>query len=416
MPNFDILGSLLGQNETVAMVEDEVLGSDGGNVGGVEGVAEKVSAGTDDGFSESVMAVINQKVDDACHAYEVKKIMDKIKVCESPKSKRAHKPSVVLQSPYRNDFGSSGSNEKMKKKNVKGQYAFNSGLFDPPHELQQKAFDEWFCVGFKDENKKKKFVQGKNLFSPALDFCIDSVQDKWWFYDLLTPGRCLSDSHMDVIFYYLRKKLKYDPNVAVSATTTDYHFCFKVVELYDKFVKSGNKIDAVPKSNIVTEYMSGYYMYANKDWLRVDYVLIYMHIKDEKHWILIIFDIRARCLNVYNSLGSRHELDRKTAGYVKPFAVVLPICLSFIDYYSRRMDIDTSQGFFKGKKEEDMLDVFVVTKLPQQVDNDCGLFVAKYADFFIHGCIEKLPNPLDVGFFRRKLHLLSCMFMPRRNC
>ncbi|KAF4361730.1 hypothetical protein F8388_026420 [Cannabis sativa] len=154
MPNFDILGSLLGQNETVAMVEDEVLGSDGGNVGGAEGVAEKVSAGTDDGFSESVMAVINQKVDDVCHAYEVKKIMDKIKVCESPKSKRAHKPSVVLQSPYRNDFGSSGSNEKMKKKNVKGQYAFNSGLFDPPHELQQKAFDEWFCVGFKDENKE----------------------------------------------------------------------------------------------------------------------------------------------------------------------------------------------------------------------------------------------------------------------
>ncbi|KAF4355602.1 hypothetical protein G4B88_025625 [Cannabis sativa] len=152
MPNFDILGSLLGQNETVAMVEDEVLGSHGGNVGGVEGIAEKVSAGTDDGFSESVMAVINQKVDDVCHAYEVKKIMDKIKVCESPKSKRAHKPSVVLQSPYRNDFGSSGSNEKTKKKNVKGQYAFNSGLFDPPHELQQKAFDEWFCVGFKDEN------------------------------------------------------------------------------------------------------------------------------------------------------------------------------------------------------------------------------------------------------------------------
>ncbi|KAF4379620.1 hypothetical protein F8388_023637 [Cannabis sativa] len=158
MPNFDILGSLLGQNETVAMVEDEVLGSDGGNVGGVEGVAEKVSAGTDDGFSESVMAVINQKVDDVCHAYEVKKIMDKIKVCESPKSKRAHKPNVVLQSPYRNDFGSSGSNEKMKKKNVKGQYAFNSGLFDPPHELQQKAFDEWFCVGFKDENNILKNV------------------------------------------------------------------------------------------------------------------------------------------------------------------------------------------------------------------------------------------------------------------
>ncbi|KAF4357749.1 hypothetical protein F8388_021925 [Cannabis sativa] len=146
MPNFDIMGSLLGQTESVAIAEDEALGSNGGNVGGVEGIAEKVSAGTDDGFSESVMAVINQKGDDVFHAYE-------IKVCESFKSKRAHKPSVALQSPYRNDFGSSGSNEKKKKKNVKGLYLFTSGLFDPSHELQQKAFDEWSCVGFKDENK-----------------------------------------------------------------------------------------------------------------------------------------------------------------------------------------------------------------------------------------------------------------------
>ncbi|KAF4392605.1 hypothetical protein G4B88_015248 [Cannabis sativa] len=163
MPNFDILGSLLGQNETVAMVEDEALGSDGGNVGRVDGIAEKVSAGTDDGFSESVMAVINQKVDDVCHAYEVKKIMDKIKVCESPKLKRAHKPNVVLQSPYINNVGSSGSNGKKKKKNVKGLYAFNSGLFDPPHELQQKTFDEWFCVGFKDENKIQVYKVGKKV-------------------------------------------------------------------------------------------------------------------------------------------------------------------------------------------------------------------------------------------------------------
>ncbi|KAF4396358.1 hypothetical protein G4B88_019158 [Cannabis sativa] len=119
MLNFDIMNSLLGQTETVAMVEDEILGSDGGNVGGVEGIAEK----------------------------------DKIKVCKSPRSKRAHKPSVALQSPYRNDFGSSGSNEKKKKKNVKGLYPFTSGLFDHLHELQQKAFDEWFRDGFKDENK-----------------------------------------------------------------------------------------------------------------------------------------------------------------------------------------------------------------------------------------------------------------------
>lgn len=31
------------------------------------------------------------------------------------------------------------------------------------------------------------------------------------------------------------------------------------------------------------------------------------------------------------------------------------------------------------------------------------MFVAKYAEFFIHGAIDLLPNPLDVKFFRNKL-------------
>ncbi|KAM6579869.1 hypothetical protein CsatA_003643 [Cannabis sativa] len=189
------------------------------------------------------------------------------------------------------------------------------------------------------ETKKKKFVRGKNMLDAPLDFSIDSVSDKWWFYDLLTPGRCLSDSHLDVIFYYLRKKLKYDPRVTVSATTTDFNFYNKVVELYENFVKSKKNIDSVPKSNMVIE----------------------------------------------------------------PLAVMLPICLHLMDFYSRREDIDRSKGWFRGKKDSDKLDVFTVTNLPQQLDNDCGLFVAKYAEFFIHGAIDLLPNPLDVKFFRNKL-------------
>ncbi|KAM6578224.1 hypothetical protein CsatB_030061 [Cannabis sativa] len=189
------------------------------------------------------------------------------------------------------------------------------------------------------ETKKKKFVRGKNMLDAPLDFSIDSVSDKWWFYDLLTPGRCLSDSHLDVIFYYLRKKLKYDPRVTVSVTTTDFNFYNKVVELYENFVKSKKNIDSVPKSNMVIE----------------------------------------------------------------PLAVMLPICLHLMNFYNRREDIDRSKGWFRGKKDSEKLDVFTVTNLPQQLDNDCGLFVAKYAEFFIHSAIDLLPNPLDVKFFRNKL-------------
>ncbi|XP_062119609.1 uncharacterized protein LOC133834124 [Humulus lupulus] len=55
------------------------------------------------------------------------------------------------------------------------------------------------------------------------------------------------------------------------------------------------------------------------------------------------------------------------------------------------------------KKDGDQFDTFVVPKLPKQGECDCGIFVIKYAEFFLHGCIEKLPNPLPVQAFRNKI-------------
>ncbi|KAM6559180.1 hypothetical protein CsatA_028419 [Cannabis sativa] len=383
-PSFDIMGSLLAQSENVVdLLEDKkIVGDDN-----VIDASKRDSESTDDGITSAEMLIISEK--------EKSKVID-LGSAGTPRD---------LEGVIRIDFGdSSGKSDKIgETKYLKGLHPFNSELLDPPHCLQQDSFDEWFLDGFNDQNKKKKFVRGKNMLDAPLDFSIDSVSDKWWFYDLLTPGRCLSDSHLDVIFYYLRKKLKYDPRVTVSATTTDFNFYNKVVELYDNFVKSKKNIDSVPKSNMVIEYMEGYCMYANTRWLFVDYVLIYVHVKDDQHWVLVVFDIKNRCLNVYNSMWSKRDGDKTTGLYIRPLAVMLPICLHLMDFYSRREDIDRSKGWFRGKKDSDKLDVFTVTNLPQQLDNDCGLFVAKYAEFFIHGAIDLLPNPLDVKFFRNKL-------------
>ena len=37
------------------------------------------------------------------------------------------------------------------------------------------------------------------------------------------------------------------------------------------------------------------------------------------------------------------------------------------------------------------------------VISDCGFFVIKYAEYFIHGKIDEMPNPLDVLKCRNQL-------------
>ncbi|KAF3645676.1 hypothetical protein FXO37_20856 [Capsicum annuum] len=45
--------------------------------------------------------------------------------------------------------------------------------------------------------------------------------------------------HLDIIFYYMRKKVKYEPNIAVKFTTTNFIFRNKIDDLYQDFVKNG---------------------------------------------------------------------------------------------------------------------------------------------------------------------------------
>ncbi|XP_060965961.1 uncharacterized protein LOC133034679 [Cannabis sativa] len=197
-PSFDIMGSLLAQSENVEdLLEDKkIVGDDN-----VIEASKRDSESTDDGITSAEMLIISEKVDAVCHDYELKKSMEKSKVIDLGSAGTPRD----LQGVIRIDFGdSSGKSVKIgETKYLKGLHPFNSELLDPPHCLQQDSFDEWFLDGFNDQNKKKKFVRGKNMLDAPLDFSIDSVSDKWWFYDLLTPGRCLSDSVSVFIYIFV---------------------------------------------------------------------------------------------------------------------------------------------------------------------------------------------------------------------
>ncbi|KAF4371022.1 hypothetical protein G4B88_031339 [Cannabis sativa] len=171
-----------------------------------------------------------------------------------------------------------------------------------------------------------------------------------WFHMLAYLGQCLTDSHLDIIFYYLWKKGKYAKELKVKFTTTDCLFNKIINTLYEKFLAK-----------------------------KKDHSLI-----TAQHAIAIISEILAR-LNVeemrmymYNSFSTVMK-DSTAMKACQPFSVLLPYFFALFD------------EFIKDNKPVslDPFDVVKVDGLPQQNLNDCGFFVASFAEYVI----DKKPIP-----------------------
>ncbi|KAF4383759.1 hypothetical protein G4B88_020081 [Cannabis sativa] len=108
-----------------------------------------------------------------------------------------------------------------------------------------------------------------------------------------------------------------------------------------------------------------------------------------KHWILVHFDIKERMLNIYNSMSG--AVNKKRAlDHVKAYSSMLPFYLEYLDVYSSRPDLNLDQGPYSvGKREP--LNFKFIDGLPSQVNSDCGVFVIKFAEFFIRGKIHDIP-------------------------
>ncbi|XP_060965417.1 uncharacterized protein LOC133034364 [Cannabis sativa] len=372
----------------------DVLSTYGLDKTDVVGVEKK--HGSQESFSVSTMEVVN----DHLVSYE-----DSLKKGKSIKLEKAtptvgnreRKPSFVYNSPYTTEFGS-GSIGKPKGRRP-GSCAFGFGFFNVIDDVQAKSFDQWFKIGFNDKNKVKKFKECHRKLKFPLDFVVCQIDDKMWFYDLLTVGKNLSCLHIDVCFYYLRKKLKYDQSVKISGNTTDCFFSSQIFDLYNEFVASGENVNSIKKDSKAAAYIAGFYMLCSKPWAKLDFVLMPVNVIVLTHWILCILDIKMRCLKVLNSMRfGRYK--NNSESFVRAFAVIIPILLSHVNFYEGRKDIDRSSKHWQGKKDTDAFDIVVIDNLPQQEDSDCGVFIIKYAHFFMHGLIDKIPKKLDIAFTR----------------
>ncbi|PHT68340.1 hypothetical protein T459_27827 [Capsicum annuum] len=191
--------------------------------------------------------------------------------------------------------------------------------------------------------------------------------------------------HLDTIFYYMRKKAKYEPNIVVKFTTTDFVFRNKIDTLYHDFVENRKDFSAIPEKHEVEEYIRVFYCDANVPWNKVDYLLFPVYVPWEKsklrHWILGVFDFTELCIYIYDSNRTRCG-DKVVQKVMLPYQTLIPYFLKKVNFYLEK-------GI--AKSENDTLPIKMVDELPQQTQ--C-IFCA-FAEYVIHG--RDTPKEIEIG-------------------
>ncbi|KAF4391202.1 hypothetical protein G4B88_016512 [Cannabis sativa] len=302
--------------------------------------------------------------------------------------KREPKPSAIFQSPFVTDFGSSEPVPVGKRKNleiVKGIIPFRKEIGKNATTEETQAYNDWYFEGYKP-NTKNKFVADANDID--FDFGIMHIKKKYWFYQLQTCGQFLSDSHIDVIMYYLRKKIMHSGTINLLVTTTDSIFYKVVRTTYESYLANGNNV--INQESIIAKYMSGQSLSCSVPWYYLDHVAIPAHVTDEVHYILAHFNIRERCLVVYNSMTPRRN-KKPVEKTVTAFSVLIPLFMECIGFYNTRADIDFNQG------------PYAVARSHPLAINDCGAFVIAFADHIIHDTINGISPKLNIANYRDDL-------------
>ncbi|KAF4360332.1 hypothetical protein G4B88_012550 [Cannabis sativa] len=125
-------------------------------------------------------------------------------------------------------------------------------------------------------------------------------------------------------------------------------------------------------------------------WYYLDHVAIPAHVTDEVHYILAHFNIRERCLVVYNSMTPRVN-KKPVEKTVTAFSVLIPLFMECIGFYNTRADIDFNQG------------PYAVARSHPLAINDCGAFVIAFADHIIHDTINGISPKLNIANYRDDL-------------
>uniref|UniRef100_M1DVN2 Ulp1 protease family, C-terminal catalytic domain containing protein n=1 Tax=Solanum tuberosum TaxID=4113 RepID=M1DVN2_SOLTU len=173
-------------------------------------------------------------------------------------------PSKLLQYPYVNTFGSSDKGKGKIDDDIRPYTPFEGcGITYQVSSVLMQEFSQWIQKGLLKSHANKNPSEDKYRGKSALfgfhymDFVVAFPLDKNWFYTMSQPYKCWTDQHIDVIFYYLRKKSKLRSMDQYRYTTCNCLFmsyinnayksdCGMYVAAFAEFLSDEMKVPSIP--------------------------------------------------------------------------------------------------------------------------------------------------------------------------
>ena len=138
--------------------------------------------------------------------------------------------------------------------------------------------------------------------------------------------------HLDVMFYYFRKKAKYDTNSTYKFTTVDCVFNTKIDAIHKGYADPDGAISVGKQEDVLCEYVKGHRLHCTVPWHLVDYVFIPVNIKEKNHWLLAVLSFLDRRLYIYDSYRAAGH-DATVRSEIDKLANLLPLYLHLTDFY-----------------------------------------------------------------------------------
>ncbi|XP_060170976.1 uncharacterized protein LOC132601948 [Lycium barbarum] len=311
---------------------------------------------------------------------------------------RIVKPSKYFSSPYMTNYGSAEASVKDPTPSIfEKKHPFDEDPINGPQNTSLiQQYWNWLEQDLllrhdKKKGKESRYKKNKQALDPddinfGFNFGVLHVDDKNWFYLLSMNGQSWNDEHIDVIFYYLRKKGKYDMDDRFKFTTVDCMFFSKIDEIHRAYANPKGTSSVASSENEICEYINGHRMLANVPW----------------HTRLYIY-------NSYRAAGHDAVVTRE----IHKIATLLPHHLHLSGFYEKKKGIDwINHPSYKGKQQTDDFHVMYVNDLPQQASGsmDCGVYVAAFAEYFCSG--RGVPSEIDA----ETLRIVVCMLPHFAEC
>ncbi|KAF4351336.1 hypothetical protein F8388_011531 [Cannabis sativa] len=121
--------------------------------------------------------------------------------------KKDRKKGVVLKPPFielASGASKSGSSSVSPDESVYKVVKYVRGLCPLDNKIGEPIDPQ-----LEADTTTNVYCKGKDTTFPTFHFGVEDISNKMWFNNLAYPNCFLTNSHIDIIFYYLRKKIMY---------------------------------------------------------------------------------------------------------------------------------------------------------------------------------------------------------------